>query len=1189
MGAPSVSEQKREVSRLRELHEAKLHEGDRWFAVSTTWWKAWLRHTENGGPDPETIDNSNIVDSSGKALKDDGVSEGSEYELRHEAVWEVLREWYGATHEISGAVHRNSKEELYVEIFPVRFYVLTVGPQSGSPSLATNKLLVVPRSVLFADLEGMVRDFLGQESRVVVPADTDTRIWICEASADAFNLVHEDVMEEELKDALIGLGRWKILFEMKSTKARHWLCGDGSEEVTEKRRYSMRKKKSSNLDSDEDEEEDDDLADASSLPRTLRGRAASFVRDEPLPGQLVDAKRRKDNRWYEAQVVDVSTAAARNGAPKRVLRVHFLTFPDEEDEDFDLNDTERLANPYTRVPDWRTQLRKDEEIEVHRDLVPQTSLTMRGTWLLGTVKQFDRTVTSPAVAENASDGSSGTDEMDMDEADATASATPDRAAKPKRKRRNLMRPFRGARLSLTRSSASPPSPPSGKAAATTSRGVVLVEVRTGSLYTQRKEVWIDLDSEYIAQKYTHTAKPKTTFGPQSVQERPEAGGIVGLRNLGNTCFMNSMLQCLSFTLPLTDYFLRGEYEADLNRKNPLGTGGKLAEAYAGLIKEIWSDRYRVVVPTEFKHELGRAFTQFQGFQQQDSHELFSLLLDGLHEDLNRVKKKPYTETVESQGRPDEVVASESWDVFKLRNESVIVDDFMGLLRSHLTCPVCENEAVKFDPYSNWSVPIPKSQTRRINIVLHSLITPTRDKPAPPPKLMRFVAEVPVNGTHADVAAWLSDRTGIAPEELLLLELYNNKKMAGSILHDPTAPPPATKAEEYRLRYHSDLKNWDDSKDLMAYEIPILRGNTLSSFSSPSTQATRTATTSAKGPREAAAAAAIARQAPKSRIVELRFMYPDSTYLCFRMSEFFLVEGRITSREMLEFIWQRCRFMFRDDAEPPAAFSAEFSPNPEDRPGLGEKADISEVPYNVYNSMVSKVVVPVTDSAWNPSDTIIVKFTRAGLDALRFPTASKRAITTRRNQSWEERNESYGLGPVELDESAENLRGHTSPKESGIDIYECFNRFREREQLGENDEWYCPKCKDFVKAYKQMDLWSTPEILVVHLKRFYYERSRYVRSWIDREKINDLVDFPMEGLDLTDFVRGYKEGDPAPIYDLYAVSNHIGGMGGGHYTAFVHQTDSGAWYNMDDSRTSVAKPEEVVSELAYVLFYKRRSG
>ncbi|XP_063204528.1 ubiquitin carboxyl-terminal hydrolase 4 isoform X4 [Chroicocephalus ridibundus] len=194
-------------------------------------------------------------------------------------------------------------------------------------------------------------------------------------------------------------------------------------------------------------------------------------------------------------------------------------------------------------------------------------------------------------------------------------------------------------------------------------------------------------------------------------------GLCGLSNLGNTCFMNSALQCLSNTPPLTDYFLEDKYEAEINQNNPLGMRGEIAEAYAELIKQIWSGRQSHVAPRMFKTQVGRFAPQFSGYQQQDSQELLAFLLDGLHEDLNRVKKKPYLELKDANGRPDSEVAKEAWENHRLRNDSIIVDIFHGLFKSTLVCPKCSKVSVTFDPFCYLTLPLPLRRDRLMEVTL----------------------------------------------------------------------------------------------------------------------------------------------------------------------------------------------------------------------------------------------------------------------------------------------------------------------------------------------------------------------------------------------------------------------------------------------------------------------------------------
>lgn len=121
--------------------------------------------------------------------------------------------------------------------------------------------------------------------------------------------------------------------------------------------------------------------------------------------------------------------------------------------------------------------------------------------------------------------------------------------------------------------------------------------------------------------------------------------------------------------------------------------GAIAEVFGALLRRIWFDSSTTTSysPREFKQTLQRFAPQFIGYQQHDSQELLAFLLDGLHEDLNRILKKPYVEKPDWEGGGDEELvklANLSWEGYLKRNDSVIVDLFQGQYKSTLVCPEC---------------------------------------------------------------------------------------------------------------------------------------------------------------------------------------------------------------------------------------------------------------------------------------------------------------------------------------------------------------------------------------------------------------------------------------------------------------------------------------------------------------------
>ena len=174
---------------------------------------------------------------------------------------------------------------------------------------------------------------------------------------------------------------------------------------------------------------------------------------------------------------------------------------------------------------------------------------------------------------------------------------------------------------------------------------------------------------------------------------------------------------------------------------------------------------------------------------------------------------------------------------------------------------------------------------------------------------------------------------------------------------------------------------------------------------------------------------------------------------------------------------------------------------------------------------------------------------------------------------------------------------TENKRMDVTIDDCFQEFKKPEILDEDNMWYCNKCKTHVKATKKIEFFKVPPIMVVSLKRFKQEKQRssgYMSMFSGGgggQKIDDQVDFPLEGLDMSKYIVGGAPEGESLIYDCYAISNHFGNMGFGHYTAFAQNPLDKKWYEYDDSRVKEISiqnlQQTVVTNAAYNLFFRRR--
>ena len=145
------------------------------------------------------------------------------------------------------------------------------------------------------------------------------------------------------------------------------------------------------------------------------------------------------------------------------------------------------------------------------------------------------------------------------------------------------------------------------------------------------------------------------------------------------------------------------------------------------------------------------------------------------------------------------------------------------------------------------------------------------------------------------------------------------------------------------------------------------------------------------------------------------------------------------------------------------------------------------------------------------------------------------------------------------------------------LIDCFNLYIEGEELKNENAWYNENTKEKMDIKKKILFWSFPTILVIDFKRF---NSRNQKNQI-------FIDFPLDNLDLSDYVIGYKK--KTYIYELYGICNHSGSVYGGHYTSYVKNAND-KWYHFNDtSVTEVSLLNAIISAKAYVLFYRKKQN
>eukprot|EP01015_Nassula_variabilis_P012009 TRINITY_DN1971_c0_g1_i5.p1 TRINITY_DN1971_c0_g1~~TRINITY_DN1971_c0_g1_i5.p1 ORF type:complete len:772 (-),score=46.56 TRINITY_DN1971_c0_g1_i5:32-2347(-) len=635
---------------------------------------------------------------------------------------------------------------------------------------------------------------------------------------------------------------------------------------------------------------------------------------------------------------------------------------------------------------------------------------------------------------------------------------------------------------------------------------------------------------------------------------PPIKGRCGLQNLGNTCFMNSALQALSNTKELKEYFLTDQYKSDINLVNPLGTKGQIVNNFHELIKQLWEGSSSFFSPWDLKKTVGDFQPQFKGYSQHDSQEFLNYLLDGIHEDLNRVKNKPYTEVIEGDGtKSDQEVAQQSWNTYLKRNNSIIVDFMQGQFKSQIQCPTCSKISITFDPFLSVSLPILQKGSKKLDFIFVNANTDENPKS----EKMRIKFN-PITYTVGQLKQQVANSLKKLPSKLIFVLSCDEK-----VIREP-------KEDEnvYKLKQYSKaLKKCCEFYMLEKLETDPKEGQVVVDV---------LITEKSWGGRKWELCQAQRCYFEKSatqkqlhlRVYQLvRYFFKDNNLIKSEAKR----QTQMFDEEYLDTIVKEdvYQLLLRDTDEEIEYYGSgtivELIQKVSQKKGKIGGMEVEDKGQNNGTYYGEPIKVPDNEK---PTFTVEIFIKQIPQHIYTYKLNFGRQI---------------GFTPKELEGEAEDGALST--------IEDCLKLFESKEKLEEDNMWYCSKCQDHKQALKQMQIYKAPQTLILHLKRF--KGSEF--DFNSKSKIKDKISFGTE-LNLASHVVNHCLPQDWPsqtivkdslIYELYGIVNHIGSLGFGHYTAYCKNPETQEWYEFNDSHVDKVRVSQICTENAYLLFYRRK--
>lgn len=640
-------------------------------------------------------------------------------------------------------------------------------------------------------------------------------------------------------------------------------------------------------------------------------------------------------------------------------------------------------------------------------------------------------------------------------------------------------------------------------------------------------------------------------------------GMVGLENYANNCYMNVVVQVLSNIQEARDYFKNDCYFKDINSNNPLGSGGKVAKAFADVVKTLWSNGKKVFKPVALKNVMGKQCSLFVGWQQHDAQEFFASLLDNLHEDLNQIQYEKASEKdlakLESEPSANEKPDT-AWLSHLKRNNSFMVKLFHGQLMSKLTCAACHKISYSFDPCAQISLPIPSNKQQ------HKVLFFTRDIQSTP-----YLINLQISTANAQLWHLINLLQSIVKVPPHLISMFKG-------INDVTESDqlPITSVKKYKYIICSEIASKDE---IGVISIPVFQ---YTSYAKDFMECDFCFKLQRELETKLKRCTRCLSVAYCSRDCQTKHWHTHSKVCSKDLKKAVGIPFYITlSKETLSY--QSLVESLREVAK----HSVERVNHNIDNLS---KSDTCLSENNVKNTLHSCNFIIKTSSKMNFIDETCVAVTADNLQFESLLKATCLIMEWQNNLSEDQsvndvRSKEVANHEIFSDPLAPQLASDNRSDQSTLS--DCIKLFMEPERLDEKESWKCPKCKSPQSAKKEMAISSPPSLLLLHFKRFTYGEYG--------QKINKAVSYPLSEFDLSPFVakETLSKLDYSLLYDLVGVITHRGTMRMGHYTCMtrllnhLNQEEYG-WRHFDDDSVVKIRAEKVVSPDAYVLIYRIRN-